>query len=175
MNSVVFLALSVSFFLIRNILLGSGFGGQVKEGSTAGFQTTACNNIDAVNDTISVADSLSYNNTNFTTTLNFNTSIPDGTYRLFICGTTSIVDWAQNPLNGGTDTVYDFTIGSTATTSTPSSLPATGFRYGEVTQLPKQPTAKAYTETAMTLSIPKIGVSIPIVGVPQTANGWDVT
>ncbi len=144
----------------------------VEEGSTAGFQTTACNNIDLVNDSISVADSLSYNNATFRTTLNFNTPIPEGTYRLFVCGTTSIVDWANTPLNGGTDSVYDFTV---QTESSASSLPDTGFRHGEITQLHKQPAAQAYTSTAMLLEIPKLSVSMPIVGVPLTNGEWDVT
>ncbi len=86
-----------------------------------------------------------------------------GFYRLFVCGTTSIVDGAGVPLNDGADELYDFTVQAAA-----SSLPTTGFRHGKVTTLPHQPTAKAYTETAMMLEVPKIGV-------PQTANGWDVT
>ncbi len=57
----------------------------------------------------------------------------------------------------------------------PSALPSTGFRHGSVTALPEQPAAKAYTETAMTLEIPKLDVSMPIVGVPQTESSWDVT
>ena len=75
-------------------------------------------------------------------------------------------------LNDGlVDNTVSFIVGIVST----SSLPSTGFRHGEAIQLPKQPAAKAYTETAMTLEIPKIGVSMPIVGVPQSENGWDVT
>ncbi len=50
--------------------------------------------------------------------------------------------------------------------STAPALPATGFRHGRVTKIPQQPAAKAYTDTAMLLEIPKLGVSMPIVGVP---------
>ncbi|MBT3389022.1 MAG: sortase, partial [Chloroflexi bacterium] len=112
---------------------------------------------------------------------------------LFVCGTTSIEDLSGNKLNSGTsDSPLNFTV-QTAAPSLPStgfrhgevtqlpkqpaapSLPSTGFRHGEVTQLPKQPAAKAYTATAMLLEIPKLGVNIPIIGVPQSEDGWDVT
>ncbi|MBT3321766.1 MAG: sortase [Anaerolineae bacterium] len=59
--------------------------------------------------------------------------------------------------------------------SAPSTLPSTGFQHGRVTALPKQPAAKAYAETEMLLEIPKLDVSMPIVGVPQSDSGWDVT
>ena len=58
---------------------------------------------------------------------------------------------------------------------TPETLPATGFRHDQVTQLPAQPAAKAYADTALTLVIPKLGISLPIVGVPASPDGWDVT
>jgi LPXTG-site transpeptidase (sortase) family protein len=107
----------------------------------------------------------------FTATLTLENSLEDGDYRLFICGTTSIWSTAGMELNDGlVDNTVSFTVGLS-----PSSLPETGFRHGEVTQLPKQPAAKAYTETAMLLEIPKLRVSMPIVGVPQSENGWDVT
>jgi len=141
-----------------------------EEGTVAGFQSTACNNYDVVNDSVSLADSISYNNITFTTTLTFNTPVPAGSYRLFVCGTTSIVDLAMNPLNGGSDSTYNFTVQASA-----SSLPSTGFRHGSVTALSNQPAVKAYTSTAMTLEIPKLGVSMPIVGVPQSGKSWDVT
>ena len=57
----------------------------------------------------------------------------------------------------------------------PESLPATGFQRGAVSNIPPQPASQAYTETQMLLSIPKLGVEMPIVGVPQSKNGWDVT
>lgn len=57
----------------------------------------------------------------------------------------------------------------------PEDLPDTGFPRGEVTSLPAQPASKAYAETTMMLEIPKLGVEMPIVGVPQSDSGWDVT
>ncbi|MCP4141119.1 MAG: sortase [Chloroflexi bacterium] len=120
---------------------------------------------------------VSYDASTYTATINLGGApLPDGKYRLFACGTTSIYDTIGLELNGGlSDTQIDFTIEPATTTTTPASLPATGFRHGEITQLPKQPAAKTYTDTAMTLEIPKLGVNMPIVGVPQSENGWDVT
>jgi LPXTG-site transpeptidase (sortase) family protein len=61
-------------------------------------------------------------------------------------------------------------------TTTPTVLPGTGFAPGRVTPLPVQPQEKAYARLGdLILSIPKLGVRIPIVGVPQTGSGWDVT
>ena len=58
----------------------------------------------------------------------------------------------------------------------PVILPATGFRQGRVSDLPPQPASQAYAETEMLLSIPKLGVNMPIVGVPRNESGvWDVT
>ena len=54
-----------------------------------------------------------YNPGLFTSTLGINggTALPDGNYRLFVCGTTSIVDLAGNPLNGGaSDYIFNFTV-----------------------------------------------------------------
>ncbi len=52
---------------------------------------------------------------------------------------------------------------------------ATRFRRGSVTALNERPAAKAYTSIAMVLEIPKLDVSMPIVGVPQSGNSWDAT
>jgi LPXTG-site transpeptidase (sortase) family protein len=45
---------------------------------------------------------------------------------------------------------------------------------GRVVHLLAQPKNKAYTETAMMLEIPSLGVKMPIVGVLQSGNSWDV-
>ncbi|MCW5876165.1 MAG: sortase [Anaerolineales bacterium] len=55
------------------------------------------------------------------------------------------------------------------------SLPATGFAPGVVTNLGAQPAELAYAASSLTLSIPKLGVHMDILGVPQGPNGWDVT
>ena len=58
----------------------------------------------------------------------------------------------------------------------PRILPGTGFAPGVKTVLPKQSTDKAYDSLGdLWLEIPRLGVQIPIVGVPASANGWDVT
>ena len=139
------------------------------------FDTQSCAGgvqTDDVLQTISLS-SINYNPATLTATLTLASPLTTpGHYRLFICGTTSIWSAAGLELNNGlNDTTVDFTVQAT----TPSSLPATGFRHGRVTSLPEQPAAKAYTKTAMLLEIPKLGVSMPIVGVPQTENGWDTS
>jgi LPXTG-site transpeptidase (sortase) family protein len=57
----------------------------------------------------------------------------------------------------------------------PSVLPATGFAPNVVTQLPPQPAAKAYKATDVWVEIPRLGVKLPIVGVPLTDGDWDVS
>ncbi|MGD0750899.1 MAG: S8 family serine peptidase [Anaerolineales bacterium] len=63
-------------------------------------------------------------------------------------------------------------------------LPATGFSPDRITILPEQSAVKDYTvfSTGMKtdlgdlwLEIPRLGVEIPIVGVPLFDNGWDVS
>lgn len=57
-----------------------------------------------------------------------------------------------------------------------AGLPATGFQPGQTTSLPAQPADKAYTSyNDMLLEIPSLQVSMPIVGVPLSTDGWDVT
>ncbi|MBN2258741.1 MAG: sortase, partial [Anaerolineaceae bacterium] len=58
----------------------------------------------------------------------------------------------------------------------PSEMPATGFAPGQVTILLKQSAAEMYTTLgSLWLEIPKLNVSIPIVGVPVMGDSWDVT
>ena len=145
------------------LLLGSGTNGS--------FDTTSCATGTLGDDLEIIINNASYNGTDpFFTTLTINDDIPlpIGVYRLFICGTTSIEDLAGIHLNDGTDSLLDFTV-------VPASMPKTGFRHGRVTQLPEQPAANAYADTVMTLEIPSLGVTMPIVGVPQTQDGWDIT
>src|SRR5690606_9977279 len=55
------------------------------------------------------------------------------------------------------------------------ALPNTGFAPGRVAALVEQPAEAAYSATQLSLSIPKLGVALDIVGVPQGVNGWDVS
>ena len=72
-----------------------------------------------------------------------------------------------------------------------AQLPATGFAPGVVTELVEQPAEKMYFDLAdagdghlssdrhldgdFMLEIPALGVEMPIVGVPLTGQGWDVS
>ncbi len=100
--------------------------------------------------------------------------LPDGKYTLFVCGTTSIVDSNGIPIYGGSDYTFDFTVGA-ATIAAAAALPETGFVPGAVTILHEQPDAAAYSSPGITLGIPALGLSMPIVGVPLSGDGWDVT
>jgi LPXTG-site transpeptidase (sortase) family protein len=127
-----------------------------------------------------------------TFTVNGGVRLPDGTYHLFICGTTSIHDLAGNTLNNGTsDTIINFTVDHTVSSGGGGGggggnnkgnkglsgllIPNTGFPQGEMTKLNLQPADKAYTATDLWLEIPRLGVKMSIVGVPQTGDGWDVS
>jgi LPXTG-site transpeptidase (sortase) family protein len=55
-------------------------------------------------------------------------------------------------------------------------LPATGFTPNRTTILPLQPAVNAYADLGdLWLEIPRLDVELPIVGVPQVSNGWDVS
>ena len=153
----------------------------VEQGSVSGFQTTACNNIDAVNDTRIILSGITYIPN--TAIVNLSSTLPIGTYRLFICGTTSIVDLVGNPINGGVDSTFNFTVSAAAAATTrsgtpsASSLPDTGFAPNKITTLPAQPANLAYSNLGdLWLEIPSLNVKSSIVGVPQNADKtWDVT
>ncbi len=54
--------------------------------------------------------------------------------------------------------------------------PETGFAPGVNTRLPLQPLAELYQAySAMSLQIPALAVNIPIAGIPQSGNSWDIT
>lgn len=61
-------------------------------------------------------------------------------------------------------------------TITTLEMPATGFAPGTMTTLPTQPEDKSYSILDnLTLEIPDLNLSMPIVGVPLDLNGWDVS
>ena len=62
-----------------------------------------------------------------------------------------------------------------AGSATPGLLPNTGFAPGVVTARPAQPLEKGYAQDELVLSIPRLGVELPVVGVPKTTDGWDLT
>ena len=155
------------------------------EAAANGFQTTSCGPVPGAggvkpDDVQITVDSVSYDGADpYIATLNVNSGVPlpDGTYRLFICGTTSIENLAGVKLNGGqSDSVLNFIVSVPAIAeSDPDVLPATGFPRGSVTRLAAQPQNKSYSTIQMMLEIPKLGLEMPIVGVPRSINGWDVT
>jgi LPXTG-site transpeptidase (sortase) family protein len=63
-----------------------------------------------------------------------------------------------------------------STNNSSAVLPKTGFAPQHVTVLSAQPAEKAYAElSGLWLEIPSLKVEMPIVGVPQTDGGWDVS
>ncbi len=110
--------------------------------------------------------------------------LPIGSYRLFVCGTTSIVDLGLNPLNNGADSTFEFTITATPETggedgdndkTNARSMPRTGFAPNVTTILPPQPAELAYTQLSdLWIEIPSQNVKSNIVGVPQSDDVWDV-
>jgi LPXTG-site transpeptidase (sortase) family protein len=171
-------------------------------GDTSGFQTQSCAGGAATPaDTQIAIGTISYNSATFTATftVNNNLALTNGQYRLFVCGTTSIVDPLNTNLalvgNGGpnSDFILNFRVniptgggggggggggagGGGATAITGGLIPVTGFAPDKITSLPEQPESLAYSDTGgMWLEIPSLGVNVPIVGVKQTRNGWDLT
>ncbi len=148
----------------------------VEAGENLRFETASCADGLVIDDTEITVNSIQYDNNGgsgpFIATLNINYGVPlyGGGYRLFICGTTSIHDPAGNPLNGGeSDAILEFAVIKV--------LPDTGFAPNRVTLLPEQPAEQAYADLGdLWLEIPRLGVQIPIVGVPLSAEGsWDVS
>ena len=109
----------------------------------------------------------------FQAVLKLSAPLPVGVYRLLVCGSTSIQDSYGNKINGGLDTVANFRV--TAAKDDPEKLPDTGFMPGIMAELPRQPKEKAYAATVLTLQIPKLGLKMPILGVPFVSSEWDVS
>lgn len=84
------------------------------EGPT--YETSSCATL-SPNDTQIIPSNVVYDVATRTTTLTYDPALGDGNYRLFICGTTSIVS-AIDPtviLNGGLDVVINFAVDLQAT------------------------------------------------------------
>ena len=144
----------------------------VNKGPNGIADTISCKGGVVADDTRVPVAGVSYDSPSFTATVSFFSPLPPGAYRLFICGTTSIVDLSLTPLNNGTDYPVDFVVQSS---SSSSNLPKTGFAPGRITRLSAQPAAAAYTPSDLLLEIPAIQVKTAIVGVPRGPWGWDVT
>jgi LPXTG-site transpeptidase (sortase) family protein len=154
----------------------------INKGTNGIPDTTSCAAGLAGDDERITVTNVTYNATSFTSTVTLTAALPTGKYRLLVCGTTSIVDLANNALAGngitsGTDYIFDFIVNTgTTSSSTGTSLPETGFSPGLVTSLPSQPADKSYASLGdLWLEIPSQGLKTSIVGVPQSEQGWDAT
>jgi len=174
----------------------------VEDGADGAFDTVSCGPVPGAgglqpDDTQVTVDSVTYNSGLFTSTLGINggTALPDGNYRLFVCGTTSIVDLAGNPLNGGTsDYSFDFTVQAAggggggggvggrggqgsrggAASGSAGQIPVTGFAPGRITDLSGLPVTSYHATNGVTLEVPALKLELPIVGVPKKGRTWDV-
>jgi LPXTG-site transpeptidase (sortase) family protein len=170
-------------------------------GDTAGFQTISCS-AKAITpaDTQIAIGTVLYDKATTTATFTVNGGLPisDGTYRLFICGSTSIVDPLDTSLklvgtNGpGTDYLRNFTVeiynqpgpidppddggGKDDHTLSTLLIPVTGFAPNQITRLPIQPADAAYQALdEIRIEVPTLGINYPIVGVSLTRNKWNLT
>jgi LPXTG-site transpeptidase (sortase) family protein len=143
-----------------------------EDGTDNTFNTVDCAGGVSAQDTNIVINSAVYNPATYTVTLGVNggVALPAGTYRLLACGTTSIEDLDGYKLNDGkTDSVLNFSVLAPAL-----MVPATGFAPYRLTALPPQTTSYADLGD-LWLEIPRLGVQMPIVGVPQANGSWDVS
>lgn len=151
----------------------------VQSGSNGDFDTTSCEIGLTSDDILIPIGPIVYNNNSGNgpfkakITLNNNTALPNGLYRLFVCGSTSISDLAGNKLNDGNDLFLTFSI---QVLSTVESLPATGFAPGRLTDLFALPKEKVYQSLGdLWLELPTQGIKAAITGVPWQGNNWDLT
>lgn len=138
--------------------------------------------ITAVDDLAISIDSVVYEKTTFSTTVGINggVNLPAGRYRFMACGHSpyaprALFDALGNKMDG--DYVFDFRVTSPANGSEDDGviLPVTGFAPGRISPLSAATNSMQYSDTAMTLKIPSLGVSAAIVGVPGEDGNWDVS
>jgi LPXTG-site transpeptidase (sortase) family protein len=151
----------------------------VDRGANKRVDTKTCRAGVVADDTRIDIQNVTYDIATQTTTIHLASPLPRGLYRLFVCGTTSIMDMAGNHINGGIDSTYDFGAGlsirfSASDSSSSVELPATGFAPGHLSVLPDRPEPAYYHASDTHLEIPTIGVYEAVVGVPQ-GSGWDVS
>jgi LPXTG-site transpeptidase (sortase) family protein len=154
----------------------------IETGANKVSERTSCNNPPSTpsDDTGIPVNTVTYTTASRTAVLAINggTALPDGNYELFVCGTTSIVDLAGNPLySGDADFTFNFAVAHPETAAKhkkKTSLPATGFTPDRVTPLSAQPVEKAYTSTGLWMEIPALGLKEDIVGVPDL-DSWDIS
>jgi LPXTG-site transpeptidase (sortase) family protein len=177
--------------------------------STGAFQTVSCLGGVQSPDVAITVDSVTYNNGGgagpFVATLNVNSGLPlnvIGYYRLYVCGTTSIVDatntnlkLAGNGTTPGTDFAINFRIqavgasvndpgdggddtkkAAKSAASGAALIPVTGFAPNKVTVLPAQPVNSPYKSLGeIRIEIPTLGINYPIVGAMLDKDTWNLT
>lgn len=151
----------------------------VRPGLNGSFDTTQCDPGLAGDDIELPVGPVTYSNGGgsgpfrATVTVGSGSPLENGTYRLFVCGTTSISDLAGNHLNDGVDETRTFTV---LRTSVIRNNPATGFAPGLVTVLPDQTVAKAYLpQSGLWIEIPTLDVQTTVTGVPIDGSQWNLT
>ena len=74
-------------------------------------------------------------------------------------------------------TINDYRVNDEVIIRLPESeLPLTGFSAGVNSEVPAQPVEKSYVDIGtMYLEIPKLGINIPIMGIPYVDENWDLT
>lgn len=149
----------------------------VQPGENGYFETNDCLAGTGGDDLITLIWPVTYQNHDglgpFEATLNASLLGPMqvGTYRLFVCGTSSLFDLAGEPLGGGTDFLRNFSI-----VPFPRQIPETGFPPAVVTRLKPLSPESGYTHpSGLWLEIPSLAIQAPIWGVPLTRTGWDTT
>ncbi|MBG0770935.1 MAG: sortase [Anaerolineaceae bacterium] len=142
----------------------------VESGSNQLFDTTTCAEGLMDDDTQIPISSVIYDDGNQQVTVELLNTLPIDSYRLLICGTTSLYNLIELPLNDGEDTVFDFKV-----LPAPSTLPETGFAPGTETLLSAQPDGLDYSTTDMVLTIPSLNVEAVIIGIPQTNTSWNIS
>lgn len=82
----------------------------VEAGTNATFDTVSCAGGRVDDDRQVPVAGVTYDSGSLTATVSLGGPLPAGTYRLFVCGTTSITDLARNQLNGGSDSTFDLAV-----------------------------------------------------------------
>ncbi len=147
----------------------------INKGANKIANTTSCAGGMPSDDIRVTVTSVTYNPATYTSRVTLAGILPAGNYRLFVCGTTSIVNLGHTALagdgiNSGTDYTFDFTV-----TVPASYLPSTGFAPNRITSQPAQPANLAYSNLGdLWIEIPSLKVKTDIVGVPQSSNDWNV-
>lgn len=142
----------------------------VESGSNQLFDTTTCAEGLMDDDTQIPISNVTYDEGNLQVTVELLNELPIDSYRLLICGTTSLYNLTELPLNDGEDTVFDFKV-----LPAPTTLPETGFAPGTETPLSAQPDGLEYSTTDMILTIPSLNVEAVIIGIPQTNTSWNIS